>query len=437
MDIRYVYPNVNTLKAISKLSFVTNDFELSPIENIFSLVSRLHNDFGDQIFDAIPKVFRLKGGTDVPKGRLGDWLTWIENVYVPQEPTTLSPGAMSNAPDRFNGFHSFNRCCRSTADTGRSATNLKSYTTDRRVFEYWAAGDWIAADRLMGIIRRDFAMESCLNGHPGPCQADHIGPISLGFNHRPYFQMLCGACNSAKNNRMYLSDVAWLIEHEKQGEDVISWHSRKLWDICKSKIVEPEHSLRLSKLLRDNRHSYMHAVSAIAQNGHYAFLASLLELQHADWDVEFVDLKIVDHVTSWSKINHTRRETKYAAEQKSRRSRIAFGELLTYFSRQNRNAFVVETAASSSFLQLVLTGLSNLKEATHPFDEALRQAISADVIESDKYFRTAYSDHDKFDFIIFDDIKLLLGEHMNTIGGELGSMWENERFTRELKLELE
>ena len=30
------------------------------------------------------------------------------------------PGAMSNFPDRFDGFHSYNRCCRSIEDKGRS-----------------------------------------------------------------------------------------------------------------------------------------------------------------------------------------------------------------------------------------------------------------------------------------------------------------------------
>ena len=174
---------------------------------------------------------------------------------------------MSNAPDRFDGFHSFNLCCRSKADTGRHKKNLAGYVTDRRVFEYWADGDWIAADRLMGALRRDFREERCLNDHPGPCQADHIGPISLGFDHRPHFQLLCGACNSAKNNRMSYSDVDWLRNRETKGEDVISWHSRRAWDLCKNKVVNNENAQRLSKLLRDSRHSYMHALATIAQSG--------------------------------------------------------------------------------------------------------------------------------------------------------------------------
>lgn len=437
MDIRYVYPNSNTLKALLKLSFIDSDFQTSPTESIYSLITRMHALYGQQALEALPKLLRLNAREPFPMGDLSEWLNWIESVYVPSEPKTLSPGAMSNAPDRFDGFHSFNRCCRSTADTGRSTENLRSYSTDRRVFEYWAAGDWIAADRLMGIIRTSFANEPCLNDHPGPCQADHIGPISLGFNHRPYFQLLCGACNSAKNNRMYLSDVAWLIDREKRGENVISWHSKRLWDLCKGKIQNQEHSLRISKLLRDNRHSFMNAISLIAEAGNFAFLASLLELDHADWNVEFIDLRIVNHITTWSDIKRTPRATKYAAEQKSRRSRIAFSHLHTYFSRQNRNAFVVENAESRRQIEATISILSDLKNKTEEFDLALQQAIMSKQSEADEKFRSSYVQHQNFDFTIFKHALSHLTEHMNAIGDELGSMWDHERFIREMNLQLE
>lgn len=437
MDIRYVYPNANTLKAVLRLPFVDSDFETSMTESIFSLVTRMHDRYGIRALNSLPKLLRLKAGDQHPSGDLSDWLGWIETNYVPSEPKTLSPGAMSNAPDRFEGFHSFNRCCRSTADTGRSAANLRSYTTDRRVFEYWTAGDWIAADRLMGLVRSDFSDEPCLNGHPGPCQADHIGPISLGFNHRPYFQLLCGACNSAKNNRMYLSDIAWLIDRERLGEEVISWHTKRIWDVCKRKVENQEHSLRLSKVLRDNRHSFMNAILKIAEAGNFAFLASLLELEHADFDVEFVNLKVVGHITSWSSIKHTPRGTKYAAEQKARRSRIAFTELLTYFSRRNRNAFVVATPESEKELQVTLAILESLKGQTKLFDNSLQQAISGNTDEADEKFRSIFAAYSDFDFGLFREAFSHLNKHMNAIGEELGSMWGHERFSREFSLELE
>jgi len=62
----------------------------------------------------------------------------------------LGPGAMSNFPDRFDGFHSYNRCCRQKEDTGRSKKNLKSYSKDRRAYEEWSDGNHRAANQLMG-----------------------------------------------------------------------------------------------------------------------------------------------------------------------------------------------------------------------------------------------------------------------------------------------
>lgn len=432
MDIRYVYPNTLTLKALYKLPFIDQDFDSSPIEDIYSLVSRLEARYGRKAIAALPELLRLEGDYPSRMGSLSEWLEWIAETYVPTEPKTLSPGAMSNAPDRFDGFHSFNRCCRAAADTGRSATNLRSYTTDRRVFEYWAAGDWIAADRLMGIVKRDLREEVCLNGHPGPCQADHIGPISLGFNHRPHFQLLCSACNSAKNNRMYPSDVAWLIGQEAKGEEVISWHSKRLWDVCKGRVTTAEHSLRLSKVLRDNRHSYMAALSEIQKAGGLAFLASLLELHHADYDVEFEGLAVKDQITRWAAIRHSPRETKYAAEQKARRYRIAFGELGTYFERSNRNAFVVRTEDTERLLAVSLRSLADIKASTRPLDDAIQAALQSDAAEVGEQFRKIHRDFFNIDNGIFARARHNLAEYMNAVGTEIGNMWDNERYTREL-----
>ena len=154
MEIRYAYPRDLLLNRIRKLSYVEADFKLDRLEHVAALVGRLHGQYGRRILDEIPAIFRASG-VNVPAhfDSLADCLDWIEKEYIPAEPSVLSPGAMSNAPDRFDGFHSFNLCCRGVADTGRHKANLAGYVTDRRVFEYWADGDWIAADRLMGAIR--------------------------------------------------------------------------------------------------------------------------------------------------------------------------------------------------------------------------------------------------------------------------------------------
>jgi Alw26I/Eco31I/Esp3I family type II restriction endonuclease len=211
MELRYVYPSNILLERLKKVGYVDESFPIEAFERIADLVTRLVEVLGDSVFSNFPDILRTSEISPPSlKPNLESWLNWIEKEYVPQEPSILSPGAMSNAPDRFDGFHSFNKCCRSTADKGRSQSNLRVYTTDRRVFEYWTEGNWIAADRLMGLIRANFSNELCFNGHPGPCSADHIGPLSLGFTHRPEFQLLCKSCNSAKNNRMALREVVHL-----------------------------------------------------------------------------------------------------------------------------------------------------------------------------------------------------------------------------------
>ena len=83
----------------------------------------------------------------------------------------LGPGAMSNAPDRFDGFHSYNRCCRKKEDRGRWDSNMDTYNQDRRAYERWSDGNIHAANKFM--------RNEIFNG----TSADHIGPISLGFVH--------------------------------------------------------------------------------------------------------------------------------------------------------------------------------------------------------------------------------------------------------------
>src|SRR5690606_37731233 len=95
--------------------------------------------------------------------------------------------------------------CRSKKDPGRSKENMRSYSHDRRAFEWWAQGDWMVADALY------------TSAGPGKCDIcgklvdrvspDHPGPLACGFKHMPVFIPTCQRCNSAKNRRMRASDV--------------------------------------------------------------------------------------------------------------------------------------------------------------------------------------------------------------------------------------
>jgi Alw26I/Eco31I/Esp3I family type II restriction endonuclease len=439
MELRYVYPSSRFLKRLIKMGYVDESFPLEPFERIADLVTRLVEVFGDSVFSHLPDL--LKTSEIVPPNlepSLSDWLNWIGKEYVLQEPSILSPGAMSNAPDRLDGFHSFNQCCRSSADKGRSQSNLKAYTTDRRVFEYWTEGNWIAADRLMGRIRADFSGESCFNGHSGPCSADHIGPLSLGFTHRPEFQLLCKPCNSAKNNRMSLREVNHLRKVEADGETVISWHSKALWDLRKNDVLNEETALRLSKILRDNRHTLMNVLKRIADTGNLTFLSTFLELEYAEKDVEFVKLHIENHITRFTHINYLTRENKYVEKQKDRRCRVAFESLQGYFMKTTRNAYVVNTTQIEDEIVNTLDFLGRSPSGIQELDTQISELLSSIREDSEeKSFCKIVERIPKEYQVNFIEAKKGIAVVMQLVAVELSNQWNSDRYVRgELHLDL-
>ncbi|PJK06626.1 Alw26I/Eco31I/Esp3I family type II restriction endonuclease [Lysobacteraceae bacterium NML71-0210] len=440
LQIAYAYPNEHLFARIRKLSYIDDTFELSEVEHVCDLLARLDERFGSKLYDDLPKLFATTSINIPPLAKTFDaWEQFLRETYIPQEPRMLSPGAMSNPPDRLDGFHSFNRCCRATADTGRSKENLKSYVTDRRVFEYWVDGDWVAADRLMGQVRSNpiFEQENCFNAvqggvHPKPCQADHIGPISLGFTHRPQFQLLCKTCNSGKNNRMYASDVRLLIGVEAAGESVISWFAKEIWDRRKNSVGDAETALRLSKLLRDNRHTYMSLLKALLDRGYYTFLASLLHLEAADFDPEFVGLSAINHLTHFNSITRNPRTTKYATEQKARRIRIAFTSLIDYHRKENRSAFVISNDRSEAEFSAGFADLERLKSLTNDLDKKIAEIVGepkvseADLRALANSLPEILSDNNT----AFAAVREHFARGMYEVGKELDSMWGADRYVR-------
>jgi Alw26I/Eco31I/Esp3I family type II restriction endonuclease len=434
MTIRYAYPSLNLLKRISKLPYVDESFTLDTNEHIAELITRMLDRFGEQVFASLPKLL-VTPGRVIPKlpARLDDWLAWLDAEYIPSEPSLLGPGAMSNAPDRFDGFHSFNRCCRGTADPGRHKLNMQSYATDRRAFEYWVDGDWVAANRLMGLVRSDGALrqEACFNGHPGPCSADHIGPISLGFAHRPEFLLLCTACNSSKNNRMYAHDVEHLIRVEAAGEKVASWYSQALWDARKGSVDSNEMALRLSKVLRDNRHTVMDLLYRIEQAGHYVFLTSRLELSRADHSPTFENLRAGGHITRYDSITQVSRENTYVLEQKARRLRVAFEALEDYHSKPTRNSFIISTPEIEQSVQEALDMLAASPQEVLDMNLELRAALSVEV-PSEETLRQIAS---RLPAVLalgagFPAVQAKLNEAMALVAQRLSDMWTEDRYVR-------
>jgi Alw26I/Eco31I/Esp3I family type II restriction endonuclease len=437
MDIRYAYPAHHVITRIQKLEYVDDSFPLDRFEHISDLLTRMVERFGNRVFDDLPALLKANG-VEFPRlpPALDAWLSWIDTVYIPSEPRgVLSPGVMSNCPDRLDGFHSFNRCCRETADPGRSKENLQSYTTDRRVFEYWVDGDWVAADHLMGKIRSDRGLkrEACRGGHPGPCSADHIGPISLGFAHRAEFQFLCTACNSGKNNRMWLSDVTHLVAAEGRGEQVTSWYCKEVWDLCKGLVTSEEMAKRLSKVLRDNRHTVMHMLGEVARAGHHTFLSTFLGLEYAAQEPTFEGLHAENHITVFDRISVKPRETKYAVEQMARRLRVAFSALREYVSKENRNALIITSDEIKARVASALKALEGTTPDVKRLDEQIRQAVTAEVPAEETLRALVVRIPARAGWPAnLQAARADLTDAMGLVARQLHGMWNHDRFLREI-----
>ncbi|WP_036217569.1 Alw26I/Eco31I/Esp3I family type II restriction endonuclease [Marinospirillum minutulum] len=431
MRIAYVYPQANLIKRFKK--YLGEDFEISTMEPIHEAVQRAYDLSPENLFSSFKKIFSTKDALIPDLGRnIDDIFSWLDNDYIPNEPSILSPGVMSNAPDRFDGFHSFNRCCRGKADTGRHAANLRSYTTDRRVFEFWSEGDWIAADRLMGLVKTLLRNEPNADGGEGPPTADHIGPLSLGFCHRPEFKLLSKAANSAKNNRMSLEDVLYLIECENKDISVASWYAKPLWDQRKLSVDSDEKALRLSKMLRDNQRNAMKILCSIFESEKYAFLVYLLELHYADRKVEFENLRSEKFVTIFDSLLEEPRTTKYSSEQKSRRIRIGFEALRTYIEKNNRHGFEVEAEAVSELVKEAINILSCSNTEVQRLDDEIKEIIfSQEGGRSEYALREWAQTFPSQEIESFEKAKKVLSSAMLVVGNAISSMWDSDRYVRE------
>lgn len=445
MDTRYCYLSKNFIGRVQKLSFYNKDINMSELMHIVDFVTTFVDLYDDKAFAALPALLKCKQTPKIPTlgNNLEKWVSWLNEHYIPSEPSMLGPGAMSNPPDRLDGFHTYNRCCRPTADKGRSKENLASYSTDRRAFENWSDGNWITANKLMGYINSDPIMKQqpCANlgigtKHPRPCSADHIGPISLGFCHRPEFQLLCAPCNSAKNNRMYYSDVHHLINVEKTGEVVTTWYASDIWNKCKNKVTDKESALRLSRIMRDNRNIAMMLLYSFLEKGEYLFLLSLLNLEYADYSYEIISNSAVvkNHIVT-VKFEQNPSSLKYVKVQKTRKVRIAFSALSDYAQKENRNGYMYTNDEIESIKQTSFDLLSAVGEKEHELNLKLQSILSTNGDTTDNDI-TSYLDELDYSEIVsnptFSTVKANLQKIMSIVSAELESKWDDARYSREI-----
>lgn len=338
-EIAYVYPGAILKKKLVELLEIKDLFVPGKLQNIDSIIRLIIEKLNqEKIEDFIKNEFPLI----VP--HISVWPTEEANIaalvrekYCSIESNKFSPGAMANPPDRLDGFHTYNLCCRSKEDTGRSVENLRSYTVDRRAFEYWSSGDWVAADLAMGSTGEG----TCKNcGSRGNISADHIGPISLGFAHSPYFKPLCPACNSAKGNRMSYLDVKELLRLELTGEIVASPQLVFLWDEIKNGIKGDKQALLASKLFRINQDHYFKLLYKCVTNKIPDQIMNFLPIGYADYRVEFTNFD--KETLIFDGITRTKRQDSYSRIKATRMVRVAFESLRKYNETDTRNIQTVE-----------------------------------------------------------------------------------------------
>ncbi len=246
----------------------------------------------------------------------------LDYIY-PNKRNGMSPGAMSNAPDRLDGYHTYNLCCRPKHDTGRHASNMARYGEDRRAYENWSEGDLKSASWLMKVFKKH------------GLSPDHVGPISLGFRHRAKFRPLTKAANAARNNRMTLEDVQQLLQEELT-EPVISSHSKFIWNLLKNKVTSDSDALKLGKLMRENMHYILLIFSYLAERGGKKFLIkNFLNPVDENYSVAFIGFD--PKTGNYEKMIKTPGDKKQYKNQTKRRIRISLESLKRYALKKNRN----------------------------------------------------------------------------------------------------
>ena len=247
MDLHYIYPTKNTVKFFEK----NFDYTYNKYDSIYDIVQKLPQH-EKAIINYLIKKANLSYEKNIPN--INQVIKDAECACRMSGKGIFSPGAMSNFPDRFDGFHSYSLCCRKSKDKGRHDDNMATYNKDRRAYEYWSDGNIAAANQLM----RDPII---FNG----MSADHIGPISLGFIHDPlYLQPLSSSDNSAKRERLYKEDLEKLIKKEEETKISPASHfARDIWNFIKRDYLSESSEFSLDwyrDILKQNMINFMESL---------------------------------------------------------------------------------------------------------------------------------------------------------------------------------
>jgi len=290
----------------------------------------------------------------------------------------------------------------------------------------------------MGLINSNpqIKVEHCLNGddHPLPCSADHIGPVSLGFAHRPEFQLLCIPCNSAKNNRMFYTDILNLRRAESEGKIITTWYMEKIWRLLNGNVTDIESTLRLCRILRDNRHNAMMTLAEYAKAKHYLFLYTFLNLRYANFNYEIQEFNIDNHIVT-ADFERKPSELKYVQIQKARRVRIAFSSLNEYALKENRNGLRVSFDDNDSLFSRSIVALESAGIEYEKYNKMLG-ALLENEATTEVELRNFVSEVPMTPDISFIDnidfARSCVMQIMDNIAHILAEMWDDSRYSRDM-----
>ena len=244
----------------------------------------------------------------------------------------LTPGYMGNPPDRLDGFHDYHFECRKKHDPGRFDENMRSYNHDRRSFEFWAQGNWMAADVLYNSAGIGQCVDCPPEAAPVKISPDHIGPISCGFKQISYYKPLCARHNSSKNRRFTKIDIELLIDYEIQNS--VSIASRQIqahWDLHKKNIKNDNEAKEFSNSLRSIQDAYFRILYDLWTDGHIRFLCSLLSPEHAFDNVIFHEIE--PSTLQFTSVSISKKITPNRQSLFVRSIRIGFESLIEYVSK--------------------------------------------------------------------------------------------------------
>jgi Alw26I/Eco31I/Esp3I family type II restriction endonuclease len=348
MSIYYHYPSVNFLKTLQR----TFGLEFTECDHIGDIWEQLLDGgvSANKIQQFFKRKFTLLDLNDMKKEEI---IAMCEQLCRENGQKQLSPGVMSNFPDRYDGFHTYNRCCRAEQDKGRSRENLKSYTKDRRAYEYWSDGNLHAANMFMGS--RFFAGVS----------ADHIGPISLGFIHDPrYLRPMTGSDNSTKRDRLLVEDIeAILIVESATGVYPMSWYSADIWEFIKANYKKHANivATHFRDMLKQSMTNFMFILKTILdktrETGEIFLYDELIVPKTDDFEHAY------KFESDGSFIMTPRNRTERSANEFERFKRIAFTAVDDYNEKTNRHVNAdlssLEMAALEKLCDDLINGVSH------------------------------------------------------------------------------